>query len=317
MRVISKLYLMIHPTPRNAGKIKTYLERWEQYLSEAAADPEAALCVLSNSPPEMAEVSEMVSGLFGDRCFMDPDDWSDATKLKFVEAVGRAFAVRGTHSRDRTYGLWTDRNAIRWTEGLKMGLADRGFTYSPSNMQVFPFGAMWGGCMTKYAALMSSHLGVERTPEILPELCHDAGYSVAGRYLEKRELNNHVWAFLFQADNGVYFAQFMEGLRAAWERQKLAVIEATPDDYFIHAGAYNSLIALDTSSVTLGAGKIRFPVMDGYLSPNITVFCRDDDYDSFRQTMFAAEVVVDECRDDMVRVGVLPYQAPAALDDFC
>jgi len=317
MGKISKLYLMIHPTPRNAQEVRLYFERWEEYLSEAVADPEAALCVLSNSPPQMAEVSTTVSKLFGDRCFIDPDDWSDETKLKYVEVVDKTFAVRGAHGKHGTYGLWTDRNAIRWAEGLKMDLAARGFTYSPNDLQVFAFGAMWGGCMTKYAALMPSHLGVERTPEILPELCHDAGYSVDGEYLEKRELNNHVWAFLFKANNGSYFAQFMEGLRPVWERPKLARIQATPDDYFIHVGAYNGLIALDASSVSFDAGKALFPVMDGYLSPNVTVFCRDDDYSAFKQAMFAAEIVADRSGNNGVRVGLLPYQAPASLDAFC
>ena len=135
--------------------------------------------------------------------------------------------------------------------------------------------------------------------------------------MEKKELNNHVWAFLFKANNGSYFAQFMESLRPVWERPKLARIEATQDDYFIHVGAYNGLIALDTSSVSFGAGKVLFPVMDGYLSPNITVFCRNDDYSSFKKAMFAAEIAVDESRDDTTRVGYLPYQSPALLDAFC
>ena len=152
MKKISELYLMVHPTPRNAEKVKTYFERWEQYLSKAAAAPETALCVLSNSPPEMEELSKIVSKLFGERCFMDPDDWSDATKLKYVEMVDKTFAVRGIHGKDGIYGLWTDKNAIRWTEGLKMAFVNRGFDYSPSELQVYGFGAMWGGCMTKYTA---------------------------------------------------------------------------------------------------------------------------------------------------------------------
>ena len=314
MKKISKLYLMVHPTPRNAKKVKTYFDRWEQFLSKAAVNSETVLCVLSNSAPEMQELSRIVNEIFGERCFMDPDDWSDATKLKYVEMVDTTFNSRGIYGKYGIYGLWTDKNAIRWTEGLKRDLATRGFMYSSSELQVFGFGAMWGGCMTKYTALMASHLQVEKTPKILPELCHDAGYSVDGEYLEKKELSNQVWAFLFKANNNMYFAQFMESLRPASGHPKLVKIKTTNDDCFIHAGNFNGHIPVATSSVTFIDGKAQFPVMDGYLSPNITVFWRDSDFKSFKQTMFAAEVSIGNCQNEKISVGLLPYQSPAPLD---
>ncbi|MCF7848870.1 MAG: hypothetical protein K9M45_08480 [Kiritimatiellales bacterium] len=315
---IKTLHLMVHPTPRNAEKVEEYFKRWNRHMTEAAADPETALCVLSNSPPEMKTLLEESRRLFGDRCIADPDDWSDATKLLYAELVEEAFTGLNASSPDNNlYGLWTAQNALRWAEGLKRELERRGFSYSPSELRVLGFGSMWGGCMTKYVALMSHQLGVSKTPEIMPELCADAGFPVNGEYLEKFELPHHVWAFLFKANNGTHFARFMESLKPVCEPPKMVELAMGKDDYFIHTGAFNAYFPPDNSQIKGDDQSIAFPVMDGYSAPNVTIFCRHDNGGAFREAVRKAKVSPGTNRDMRIHRAAIPYQRPVNVDTFC
>lgn len=305
---IKKLYLMVHPTPRNAEKVEKYFKRWNHYLTEAAQDPAAALCILSNSPPEMAELRENMKQLFGERCIVDPDDWSEATRLLYVDMVEKTLGLGGwSFPKSNLYGLWTAKNALRWAEGLKRELVQRGFSYSPSNLRVFGFGAMWGGCMTKYVGLMSSQLGVCQTPEIIPELCGDAGFPINSEYLEKQELSDHVWVFLFRANNGIYFAQFMDSLKPVFKPAKTVRLQMKSDDYFIHTSSFNAYFTPDKSAVISDDDSIEFPVMDGYFSPNITIFCRHGDYSLFKKTVFATVVKHSVNSSRQLHHSLIPY----------
>jgi len=317
-RRISKLYLMVHPTPRTEEKINVFFPRWESFFEEAARDPKAAVCVLSNSPPRMAELSATIERLFGDRCFLDTRDWTDATKLKYVDHVCRTFGGHG--KRCNAYGLWTDRLALMWAEGLKADMASRGFVWSPDELQVCGFGSQWGGCMTKYVSLMSAYLGVAKTPEILPELCRDAGYGLKGEYLEKKLLDRHVWAFLFRTDKGIHFAHFMESLRPVWERPKVVTIAADPKDYHFNVQAANNqamFYAGDRDPIVFGEGCATFAVMDGYFSPNVTVIAPESEYEAFRAAMFAAQVGdADPHAYQQVTFGSFPHQQQVELGFF-
>ncbi|MBT3374463.1 MAG: hypothetical protein HN976_39315 [Lentisphaerae bacterium] len=316
-KLMKTLHLMVHPTPRSAEKVEEYFKRWNRHLTEAAADPETALCVLSNSPPEMKTLLAESRRLFGDRCIADPDDWSDATKLLYADMVSQAFTCLNAHSPDNNlYGLWTAQYALRWAEGLKSELDRRGFSYSPSELRVVGFGGMWGGCLTKYVALMSHQLGVSKTPEIMPELCSAAGFPVNGEYLEKFELPHHVWAFLFKANTGVYFAQFMESLKPVCNPPKMVELTINKEDYFIHTGAFNAYFPPDDSRIKGDGQSIAFPVMDGYSVPNVTIFCRHDNYDVFGESVRNANVKLGTNPDIRIHRSMIPYQQAVSLNAY-
>ncbi len=307
---------MVHPTPRNADKIEKFFPRWRAYFNKHSSDPKSVLCILSNSPPEMRKIAEMAKENFGDRLFMDPDDWSEKTKISYVDMVEKTFGALNLHE-DSLYGLWTARNALRWAEGLKRDLARRGLTYSPPELCIFGFGSMWGGCMTKYVSLMSHQLGAEKTPDILPELCSDAGFPIQGEFLEKFELSDHVWVFLFQANNGTYFAHFMESLKPVFERFKTVTLTVEPNDCFVHVGSFNAYHTPDKSQTRSDEKSIVFPVMDGYSAPNVSVLCRHGDYDRFKQSVRNATVTRNTTRGLQMQRSSIPYQQPVPLNNFC
>lgn len=309
---ITTLYLMIHPEPRSQAKVDTYLPRWRAFLGDAGRNSQAVLCLITNASPLTPVIHALAQESFGQRCFVDCRDWSDPVKLKYVDHVCRTFAGHGKHCG--AYGLWSDRLALIWSEGLRGELAARGLHMDPTQVQVIGFGSQWGGCLTKYVALMSSNLGVKATPEILPHLCHDAGHRLRADFLEKKHLDEHVWCYLFRTAGGVHFAQFMDSLRAVWEPPKTVSV-ATDPGYL-----YNVRVTgpqPPQSPVTMSDGRATFAVMDGYLSPTITVLDPKGTYESFRMAMFAAVVGRSDplaCRS--VSFGAFPHEQEVDLGGF-
>ena len=126
MKQLSKLFLFVHPMPRQPRMREEYLAKWEQLISTEGPDENHAVCLLSNSPKErMNDLLTLVECRFRERYIVDPCDDSSETKVLLAEDLERTFAQRGYFAEWVPLEIWTSCIARRWTEGLKKELGKR------------------------------------------------------------------------------------------------------------------------------------------------------------------------------------------------
>ena len=202
MKQLTRLYLFIHPVPRREETRQEYMPKWDKLFMDEGADETIALCILSNNTKEMADLESMGERSFGERCIMDPHDISDQTKVLLAEDLLKTFGGRGHDGEWLPYEIWTAGLARKWTEGLKKSLDSRGFTYDPEQLHLVTCGQQWGGCLTKYSALMAKYLGLIEAPDIRADLSPDAGHPMKAKFLERVEIDQHVYLFLFKMPDG-------------------------------------------------------------------------------------------------------------------
>jgi hypothetical protein len=178
------------------------MSKWKELIMDEGPDETVALCILSNSAEEMVEIVSIAQRSFGERCIVDPHDLSDETKVLLAEDLLRTYGGRGHYDEWLPYEIWTAGLARKWTEGLKKSLDSRGFTYDPQQLHLVTCGQQWGGCLTKYSAFMANYLGLIAAPDLRADLSPDAGHPMKAKFLERVEIDQHVYLFLFKMPDG-------------------------------------------------------------------------------------------------------------------
>jgi len=311
MKMLNKLWLMVHPVPRHPETVRNLFAQWEALFARDGKDPRTAICIMPNHPPENARLAEMARKYFTDRCFVDPNDRSDQTKLIVAEDLLRTLSRRGSKAEWLPYEIWTSNMARYVVEGLKKDMLAAGYGYDPDDLAVHAFGGSWQGCMTKYANFVNRYLDVPRPVQVHPELGNTPGRPIRAEFMEMHLMPRHVWLYLFKTDKGYPMAQFADGLRAVWDpphavrvaidTQKVEVVSCSPNAYLQLQGAvatHNDHVILDVGDGCHGA----FSMLIG----------RHMGFDNFKSVLLAGKPFVYNGRG-RVNYGTVPYQAPVTM----
>ena len=289
MKQLTKLYLFIHPVPPREHTRQEYMPMWEKLFMDQGPDETIALCILSNTTKEMAELKSMAQRSFGERCIMDPHDISDATKVLLAEDVLRTFGGRGNYNEWLPYEIWTAGLARKWTEGLKNSLDSLGFTYEPEHLHLVTCGQQWGGCLAKYSAFMAKYLGLIEAPDLRAELSPDAGYPVKAEFIERVKMERHVYLFLFKTADGRPMAQYMDGLREVWEPPHIATVELDASKVEVFTTSPNEAFPVNAASEA-SDNTVIADVGDGCHPAVTTIIANKIGYEEFREALMEAKI---------------------------
>ena len=317
MKKLSKLWLLVHPVPRTAEMVRDLFGKWEEVFAQDGRDEQTGICIMPNHPPENAQLRDMASRHFGDRCFIDPQDDSDATRLILAEDLRRVLAQRGNKTEWLPYEIWTSNMARAVAEGLKKEMAAAGYEYDPEDLVVHALGAAWQGCLTKYANFVTRYLDAAHRVQVHPELSVTPGAPMQATFVEMHPMPRHVWLYLFKTDKGYPMAQFADGLRAVWEpphavrlamdAKKVELVNASPNSYIQAKGAaemHADSLVMDVGDGCHGAFSVligRWLGFDELKSAALDgeVFARDDRCRIYYESVpFQAPVVMQRCDDE-------------------
>ena len=307
MPQLNKLYLFVHATPRDPEKLDHFMPIWDKLLHEEGKKEDVAVCMLSNSPKEMAILNGWAQEAFDDRAFIDPNDNGPETRLLIADDLGRTMQHRGNFTEWIPYEIWTSNNARRWAEGLKRDIATRGFTYDPDGLEVEAFGQQWGGCMTKYSTFIPKYMGLTQTTNVNAALCPDVGYPVAATFVERIGMADHVWLFLLQTSDGLAMGQFMDGLRAVWEPPHLVTVKLDPSKVNVVSSSPNGYVKVDETAKIVG-DTVVMDVGDGCRPSYTTVIAPGMMFDELRAALAAGTVSALDARRRMSYK--VPYADP-------
>ena len=295
MNQLSKLFLFVHPMPYRKHTREEYLAKWEEVLAVQGPDEQNVICILANELKEMELLRDMARRYFKERCVLDPDDYSVETKALLAEDLQRTFEQRGGSAEWLPYEMWSSSNARRWTEGLKRSLSDLGFTYDPDNMHMITCGQQWGGCLAKYSTLMSKYLGLTKPADVRADLSPDAGFPVKATFVERVQMDRHVYLFLFRMPDGRPMGQYLDGLRAVWEFPHIATVPVDPAKVEIVTTSPNAYVKVDEASRGIEGGGIA-DVGDGCHPAATTLIGNQIEYEPFRASLIKAEIRLRDTR---------------------
>lgn len=302
MKPITRLYLFIHPMPYRAETRREFMAKWEPLLEKEGPGETNALCVLSNKATGMEALQALAVRRFGDRCVLDPDDRGVETKVKIAEDLERTLAGRGSKREWIPYEIWTSNNARRWTEGLMKTLTERGYAFDPAALEFITCGQEWGGCVTKYSALMGKYLGMDRPADVRADLSPDAGFPIQASFVERVAMDRHVYLFLFRMLDGRPMGQFMDGLRAIWEPPHLATVRMDPKQVEVVTTSPNGLLKVDEAARVMPDGVIA-DVGDGCHPATTSLIGEGISYEGFRAALAEARIAP---RNERCRVSFMP-----------
>ena len=264
-----------------------------QLAVEKSQDKTTAVCVLQSSKGDKPLVEAMQQA-YGERCVVDPNDNSEATRAVLADDASRAFSKRGNHGEWNAYELWTSGNARRWVAGLKRILGERGYALDTEALTMETFGS-WSGCHHKYSNFMAAYLGL-KAPALLhaaPEYCTHKGWPmVVTAFDECIELDRHVLLFLMRRADGCPMAQYWDGLRPFYERAHTATVTFPQDAVDLFSFTPNSLIQYEGDSRKTGNGFIA-DVGDGCRPAFTTIVGKSpqaEDIAAFREALANAVI---------------------------
>ncbi|MFC1461111.1 hypothetical protein ACFLQR_01155 [Verrucomicrobiota bacterium] len=289
MKQITKLYLFIHPMPRRTHTRQQYMAKWEKLIIDQGPNEENAICILSNAPKEMEKLKNLAQRYFGQRCIIDPDDNSVETKLLLAEDLERTFRGRGCYNEWLPYEIWSSIIARKWTEGLKKNLDNVGFKYKPEHLHVVTCGQQWGGCLTKYSTFMAKYLGLTEPPDLRADLSPDAGWPIKATFVERIEMDRHVYLFLFKMPDGRPMAQYMDGLRAVWEPPHIATVQLNASRVEIVTTSPNLYLKVNEAAKVI-QDTIIADVGDGCHPAITTLVGTKIEYEEFRESLTNAKI---------------------------
>ncbi|MBN2312043.1 MAG: hypothetical protein JXR94_23900 [Candidatus Hydrogenedentes bacterium] len=298
MKPINHLFLFIHPpvTYSYHRLLEPAPDVGANCLAIAnakSADETTAVCILQSNKGDK-ELVDGATASFGERGIVDPNDNSEATRALLASDADRAFSTRGNHGEWNIYEMWSSGNARRWSEGLKMRLAERGFELNPDALTVEAFGS-WSGCHHKYSNFMTAYLGAKAPATVRAEveLCTHKGWPMeVAEFVECIPLDRHVLLFIVRRADGCPMAQYWDGLRPFYERPHKATAKLPPNSVDLFTFSPNSLVQVDGDSTKLKDGIVA-DVGDGCRPAFSTIVCRsnkDADVEAFRAALAAARI---------------------------
>ena len=308
-RLINHILLFMHPPAqfsqyRLLKPAPVVEENWKKMIAQKGADQASAVCIVHGGKKDK-ELEEAGRQHFADRCFVNPSDNSEGTRVILAGDLDRAFGGRGNHGEWNAYEIWSSNNARRWVEGFKKRLAEKGYTYDPATVTMETFGN-WSGCHHKYSSFMATYLGMKNPAHIHAEteLCSLKSVPMpVHEFVELKPMDRQVWLAIFRREDGIPMAQFWDGLRPVWRPPHTARVTMNPNKVDLFTFSPNSLIPVDGVSKKL---KYEFvaDVGDGTHPAFTTVVGRSNKDNDFEELRTALSNAVIEPRDDKRQVSV-------------
>ncbi len=277
---------LLRPAPEIAASCR-------QAMVAKASDPACAVWIVQSGKGDKPLV-DTAREHFGERCIVDSNDNSEATRLLLAGDMERTYRGRSNHNTWGVYELWSANNARRWTQGFRRETKERGFTLNTENLSMETFGS-WSGCHHKYSNFFPVYLGMKQPALVHAEttLCTLKGMPMeVGEFIGHVPLDRHVMLFLFRRTDGCPMAQFWDGLRPVWDRPHTATIEFDPGKVELINFSPNSYIPVEGVAKKIKNGFIA-DVGDGCHPAFTTVIGRgnkDPDVEAFRSAMANAVV---------------------------
>ncbi|MEA3364025.1 MAG: twin-arginine translocation signal domain-containing protein [Candidatus Hydrogenedentes bacterium] len=290
---ITHIIAFIHPPVTYSYRqlLRPAPEIWERLydvLARRGAEKSTAVVIFQSSRGDKPLV-KTAREHFGDRCFVDPNDGSEATLAALAHDQNRAFSGRGNHGEWNIYEIWSSNNARRWTEGFRQDLAKRGYAYTPEALTMETFGS-WSGCHHKYSNFFPTYLGMTKPAYIHGEMqyCTLKGMPMdVGEFVGEHVLDRGVVLTLFRRTDGCPMAQFWDGLRPVWDRPHMATVRIAPGSVELFNFSPNSFIKPAGEARKLSDGFIA-DVGDGCRPEYTTVIGdspKDADFETFCEAM--------------------------------
>jgi hypothetical protein len=283
---------------------------WEKMIADEGPNEENSICILSNPPKEIEILKSWALKAFGNRCVIDPDDNSDATRLLIAGDLERTLQSRGCYAEWLPHEIWTSNNARRWAEGLKKQLADCGHSYNPDILTVEACGQRWAGCLTKYSIFIPRYLGASKATDVNAALSPDAGCPIRAEFVERIAMDSNVWLFLFETADGLPMGQFTDGIRAVWEPPHIVSVKTDPGRVDTISISPNQYCKVNETARSFD-DTIIMDVGDGCRASFTTLIAKDAkdmSFSKFRNALAAGSVSSIIVRN-RVRYGV-PYYDP-------
>lgn len=308
-RLIKHILIFMHPPAqfsqyRLLKPAPVVEENWKKMIAQKGADQASAVCIVHGGKKDK-ELEEAGRQHFADRCFVNPSDNSEGTRVILAGDLDRAFGGRGNHGEWNAYEIWSSNNARRWVEGFKKRLAEKGYTYDPATVTMETFGN-WSGCHHKYSSFMATYLGMKNPAHIHAEteLCSLKSVPMpVHEFVELKPMDRHVWLAIFRREDGIPMAQFWDGLRPVWKPPHTARVTMDPNKVDLFTFSPNSLIPVDGVSKKLKDGFVA-DVGDGTHPAFTTVVCRSNEHSDFEELRAALSNAIIEPRDDKRQVSV-------------
>ena len=301
--------------PQTADERAEYMRKWAQLMSQEGPKEDSAVCILSNSPPEMNLLKDLGLKHFGERCIIDPYDASPETVTLLGGDLLRTMAERGRPPEGAVtsatqewsaYEMWSFKNARVWSEGLRKELDKIGYTYDPEKLQVISCGMAWTGCLTKYSNFIPVCLGLTQPADVRADLSPQAGWPVKAEFVERISLGLNVYLFLFKTPRGRPMAHFTDGLRAVWEPEHVATVSVNPNKV--------QLVARSGGMHQVTKDGFTAVVSTGCNRSGLTILAADGfPYDEFRKVMSAATIESMQGYHHWIS-DVFPYQEPLTME---
>lgn len=290
-RSISTLYLFVHCLGdwESAAVRKEYSEKYKTLFATEGPKKDVAICMLTCGPESKA-IADLARQTFGDRCIVDPDDKSLATKGLIADDLERALYQRGSICEWTPYEMVASTNARRWTEGLKIELRNRGRIFDPNQLRMIACGQQWGGCLTKYSIFMARYLGLTKPAEIRPDLSAYAGYPLKARFRECVPMDRHVRLYLFETADGKPMAQFLDGLRGVSDPPHLATVPVDASQVQLVAVPPTEQQQVQQVANPLAANTLLVDVGDGCRPVITSVVANKMSFAEFRNAMSKATI---------------------------
>lgn len=291
-KAITHIITFIHPPVTYSYRqlLRPAPEIWQRLydvLAKRGPDTATAVVIFQSSKGDKPLV-ETAQKHFGDRCFVDPNDGSEATLATLARDQNRAFSGRGNHGEWNVYEIWSSNNARRWAEGFKQDLAQRGYGYTPETLTMDTFGS-WSGCHHKYSNFFPTYLGMTQPAYIHgeTEYCTLKGMPMdVAEFVGEHVLERGVVLTVFRRTDGCLMAQFWDGLRPVWDRVHMATVRIAPGSVELFNFSPNALIKPAGEARKLSDGFIA-DVGDGCRPEYTTVIGRRPKDADF-ETLYAA-----------------------------
>ena len=294
MRTLNRLLLFIHPPAHSllslGSKPQPHRDaQWLRIVEEECASEDTAVLILPTHHGDEELIAAAQNG-FGERCFVEPSDNGEETKLLLADDMLKMMSLRGRFNEWIPYELWSSNNARRWAEGMKREMVERGLQLDLEATETRAFGN-WTGCNIKYSTFMPRYLDLAR-PALRDPVEENFPLPVR-EYVETVGLDAHVQLYLFIHEDGRPMAQFVEGIRAVWEPPHVCTVKIDPAKIELHFNTPNAFVGPPTAPLQatrmLDDGFVA-DASDGCRPAQATVVGQNLTYDEFRNALAAADV---------------------------
>ena len=306
MKDLRKLCMFVHAIGKDrlsSGCITLtvgddFYTNWKRILEKESQDSGTALCAVG---PIQEELQDCCAQCFGDRVFsllQENEDHSDETKVLIADDLEKTLRQRGSIQEWIPEEMAVSRQARRLAEGLKKEMKQRGYSFNPETIEIESWGNVWSGCSMTFPMFLARYLGASRPVRRNVEISTRTDWPMqTNRFVNGYRMDHNVGLFLFIGANGLPIAQYVDGLRAVWEKPHIAVVPIDPDKVRVHTISPCSFSRLNEAAKVL-EDRVVADVGDGCHPAFTTLVGTGMELPEFESAVAKAQILDrdDNCR---------------------